>query len=172
MKNKYLSTALLGCAIALSTLPLNAQGKATPESLDSAFVCAVQGETPTMFAYNPGTVKLTPLMSWHAEYLLPGQSGAEVCQRTATRLQNSYQQEEAKYLKSETTPDKNLVCLVDKEDQNCLSDDSQKLFSVNKKYNASCVLENKAPIQCAAVQVSRGIYSFNDEPYQPLWWPW
>ena len=172
MKNKYLITALLGCAIAFTAIPLNAEEETAPESLDSAFVCATQGEIPTMFAYNPGNVNLTPLMSWHAEYLLPGQSGAEVCQKTATRLQNSYQQEEAKYLKSAATEDKNLVCLVNEEEQDCLDEDSQKLFSVNQKYNASCVLENKSPIECAAVQVNRGIYSFNDEPYQPLWWPW
>ena len=172
MKNKYLSTALVGCAIALVAVPINAEEKANPELSESAFVCAVQDKTPTMFAYTPGEVALTPLMSWHGEYLSPGQSGAEVCQKTASKLQESYQQNEAKYLKSETTEDENLVCLVNEEDRNCIDEDSQTLFSVNPKYNASCVLENKTPIECAATQVNRGIYSFNEEPYQPLWWPW
>ena len=172
MKNKYLSTALLGCAIAFSTIPLHAIESVSSESNnDSVFVCGVQGKTPTMFAYTPGEISLTPLMNWNSEYLLQGQSGADVCQRTAAKLQNSYQQSEAKYLKAATTEEQNLVCLVDEEDKNCLDEESQKLFSVNSKYDASCVLENKAPIDCVAQKV-RGIYSFNDEPYQPLWWPW
>jgi len=172
MKNKYLSTALIGCAIALASVPLHAAEGVSSESADgSTFVCGVQGEVPTMFAYTPGEIKLAPLMSWHSEYLQPGQSGADVCQKTAVKLQNSYQQESAKYLKAATTKERNLVCLVGEEDQNCLDDSSQKLFSVNSKYDASCVLENKAPIDCIALKV-RGIYSFNDEPYQPLWWPW
>ena len=172
MKNKYLSTALIGCAIAFAAAPLHAEEKTASQLSDSAFVCAVQGKTPTMFAYTPGEVALTPLMRWHEEYLKPEQSGAEVCQKTAANLQDSYQQKEAKYLKSATTEDDNLVCLVNEEDQDCLNENSQPLFSVNAKYNASCVLENKTPIECAATQVNRGIYSFNDEPYQPLWWPW
>ena len=171
MKNKYLSTALIGCAIAFATIPLHATESISSESSDSIFVCGIQAQTPTMFSYTPGEVNLTPLMSWNSEYLLPGQSGAEVCKQTAVKLQESYQQEEAKYLKTATTEEQNLVCLVDEEDKNCLDEASQKLFSVNSKYDASCVLENKAPIDCVAQKV-RGIYSFNDEPYQPLWWPW
>lgn len=172
MKNKYFSTVLVSLAIAFTAIPGTAEEEKTPEDLNSAFVCATQSKTPTLYAYNPGQVNLKPLMSWHGEYLLPGQSGVQICQKTATKLQNSYQQKEAQYLKSTTTTDTNVVCLVNEEDQNCVSEESQKLFSVNAKYNASCVLENKSPIQCTAVQVSRGIYSFNDEPYQPLWWPW
>lgn len=171
MKNKYLSLVLAGSAIAFSAVPLKAEEQAQAESAKSVFVCATQGDSPTMFAYNPGKVNLTPLMSWHAEYLLPGQSGAEVCQQTATKLQSSYEQENAKYLKAETTKNENQVCLVNKEDQNCLDEGSEKLFSVNPKFNASCVLENKSPIDCQVYKV-RGVYSFNDEPYQPLWWPW
>jgi len=172
MKNKYLSTALAGCAIAFASIPLHATESVSSESSnDSTFVCGVQGGTSTMFAHTPGETNLTPLMNWNSEYLLPGQSGAEVCQQTARKLQKSYQQEEARYLKAATTEEKNMVCLVDQEDRDCLDEESQKLFSVNPKYDASCVLENKAPIDCVALKV-RGIYSFNDEPYQPLWWPW
>ena len=171
MKNK-LSVSLGAVAIALAVIPVNAVERANSEVIDSTFVCAVNNETPTMFAYTPGEIALTPLMSWHSEYLSDEQSGAEVCQKTAVKLQESYQQDEAKFLKSSTTENENLVCLVNNEDGNCIDEDSQKLFSVNSKYNASCVLENKTPIECAATQVNRGIYSFNDEPYQPLWWPW
>ena len=171
MNKKLLSIALAGSAIALGAVPLNAKENTASQPADSAFVCAVQGVTPTMFAYTPGEVKLTPLMSWYKEYLTPEQSGAEVCQKTAAKLQDSYQQSAAKYLKAETTENNNLVCLVNAEDKNCVADDSQKLFSVNSNYDAACVLQNKQPLECKALQV-RGIYSFNDEPYQPLWWPW
>ena len=171
MKNKYLSAVLGATAIALAAVPMNAEEQPNSEVVNSVFVCAVGNETPTMFAYTPGEIALTPLMSWHNEYLSPEQSGTEVCQKTAAKLQASYQQDEAKYLKSETTEDENLVCLVNNEDGSCIDENSQTLFVVNPKYNASCVLENKTPIECAATQVSRGIYSFNDEPYQPLWWP-
>jgi hypothetical protein len=110
-------------------------------------------------------------MSWYAEYLLPGQSGAELCQQTATKLQSLSQQEDAKYLKAQVTENKNLVCLVNEEDKTCVDEDSEKLFSVNPKFNAGCVLENKTPIDCQVYKV-RGVYSFNDEPYQPTWWLW
>jgi Circadian oscillating protein COP23 len=171
MKNKYLSLALVSCAIALSALPLKAEEKANAEAAETVFVCANSGDTPTMFAYNPGQVNLTPVMSWYAEYLLPGQSGAEVCQQTATKLQSTIQQEDAKYLKAQATEKNNLVCLVNEEDKNCVDEDSEKLFSVNPKFNAGCVLENKTPLDCQVYKV-RGIYSFNDEPYQPSFWPW
>jgi hypothetical protein len=171
MKNKYLSLALAGCAIAFSALPLKAEEKANAEAAETVFVCANAGETPTMFAYNPGEVNLTPVMSWYAEYLMPGQSGAEVCQQTATKLQSSSQQENAKYLKAQATGNQNLVCLVNEESKNCVDEDSEKLFSVNPKFNAGCVLENKTPLDCQVYKV-RGVYSFNDEPYQTPWWPW
>jgi len=171
MKNKYLSPVLVSCAIALSAFPLKAEEKATSAASNSVFVCATQGETPTLFAYNPGEVNLAPLMSWYGEYLMPGQSGAEICQRTANALQDSYQQDNAKYLKADAAKKESLVCLVEQEDQNCFDEKSQKLFSVNSEYDPSCVLENKSPIDCQVYKV-RGIYSFNDEPYQPLWWPW
>lgn len=171
MNKKYLSTAFVSCAIALTAVPLYAKENVAQKSSESVFVCATQGGVPTMFAYTPGQVNLRPLMSWHSEYLLPEQSGDKVCQQTATKLQASYQQEQAKYLKAEITEKENLVCLVNQEDQDCLAQTSQKLFSVNPNYDAGCVLDNKKPIECKALQV-RGIYSFDDEPYQALWWPW
>jgi len=171
MNKKYLYPAFLGLAIALNAIPLNAKEDQTSESSGSAFVCAIQDGTSTMFANTSNEVNLTPLMSWHAEYLLPEQSGTEVCQQTAAKLQDSYEQDQAKYLKAETTEEQNVVCLVNEAEENCIASDSEKLFSVNPKYDAGCVLENKQPIECKALQV-RGIYSFDDKPYQPLWWPW
>lgn len=172
--NRQLYTAAIVGAIALIASPLRAEENPLPttvEPSDSAFVCATKEGTPTMFARTPGEAELTPIMSWYSEYLLPEQSGTEVCQNTAAKLQDSYQQEQAQYLKAETTEQTNQVCLVEEEEDNCITEDSQKLFSVNPNYDASCVLENKEPIECKALQV-RGIYSFDDKPYQPLWWPW
>lgn len=170
MNKKYLYTAFIGCAIALNAFPLNAK-EDPAKSSESKFICAVQNNIPMMFASTPNEANLTPLISWHEEYLLPEQSGAEICQQTATKLQDSYGQEQAKYVKVENTEQGNLVCLVNQEEQNCFAEDSQKLFSVNPNYDASCVLENKQPIECKALRV-RGIYSFEDKPYQPVWWLW
>jgi hypothetical protein len=171
MNKRYLGTALVSCAIALNAVPVGAKQNTTVESSEPIFVCATEEGTPTIFTRASGETKLTPIMSWYSEYLLPDGSAAEVCLKTAAKLQDSYQQEQVKYLKSETTEQENSVCLVEEEDANCLSDNSQKLFSVNPNYSAGCVLENKKPIECKALQV-RGIYSFDDKPYQALWWPW
>ncbi|MBE9047363.1 hypothetical protein IQ255_23680 [Pleurocapsales cyanobacterium LEGE 10410] len=171
MKKNYFYTACVSCAIALNAAPIQAQETQSQDSAEIVFVCAIQKNTPTMFAYTPGEVNLTPLMSWHQEYLLPEQSGQEVCLETANKLQDSVQQEQAKYLKSQTPKEGNSVCLVAEEDLSCATENSETLFVVNPNYNASCVLENKNPIECKALQV-RGIYSFDDKPYQPLWWPW
>lgn len=174
MNNKYLYTALIGCAIALNAVPLEAKEKSQPDSSNNIFVCATQQNTPTMYAYIPGDVNLTPLMSWYSEYLPAGVSGKEICQATANKLQASVGQEEERYLKvySEKNTQANLVCLVQEEDQTCDSQESEKLFSVNPNYNPSCVLENKRPIDCMAAFSVRGVYSYNEQPYQPLWWPW
>jgi hypothetical protein len=173
MNRKHIYSALVGCAIALNVTPLQAGETSQQNSANNIFVCATQNDTPTMFAYTPGKVNLTPLMSWHSEYLLPEESGEQVCQQTAGKLQASIKQETAKFLKAYTKQEtaSNLVCLVSEEDQTCASEDSEKLFSVNPNYNAICVLGNKTPIDCMASNV-RGIYSYNEQPYQPLWWPW
>jgi len=173
MNRKQIYTTLIGLAIALSTSPLQAEENSSEKSSNSIFVCATQNDTPTMFAYTPGEVDLQPLMSWHAEYLLPGESGEEVCQQTADKLQTSIKQEDQKFLKAYTKKEtnSNLVCLVGEEAQTCASGKSEKLFSVNPDYSAGCVLSNKKPIDCMVLNV-RGIYSYNEQPYQPLWWPW
>lgn len=171
MNKKYLYTTFFGCAIALNTVPLQAQASLNQDSSETVFVCAIENDTPTMFAYTPGQVNLAPLIRWHPEYLLPQQSGQEVCEQTATKLQTSFKQKQERYIKAEAAEDSNLVCLVTKEDQNCTTEDSETLFNVNPNYSAGCVLDNKEPIECMALN-ARGIYSFDDEPYQPLWWPW
>jgi len=173
MNKKHFYTAFVSCAIALNAIPLHAEENSNQDTSKTIFVCSTETETPTMFAYTPGAVNLTPLMSWHQEYLLPKQSGTEICQQTATKLQDSYQQEQAKYFKAEKQEKSNLVCLVSEENQDCNSEDSEKLFSINPKYDPGCILDNREPLECMAVgNVRGGVYSVVDEPYQPLWWPW
>lgn len=173
MNKKHIYTALIGCAIALNGISVKAEENSQPDVSNTVFVCAVQEDTPTMFAYTPGEVNLTSLMSWHSEYLLPEQSGTEICQQTANKLQASIEQKNDKFLKAYTEKEsqENLVCLVDEKKQTCASQDSEKLFNVNPNYNAGCVLSNKSPLECMALNV-RGVYSYNEQPYQPLWWPW
>ena len=171
MNKKYLYTAFVSFAIALTTTPLQAEENSADSPSDSIFVCATQQGAPTMYAYTPGEIELTPLMTWHSEYLLPEQSGEEVCQQTATKLQASIEQEQERYLKADTPKESNSVCLVTEEDLTCATPESEELFRVNPNYSAGCVLDNKKPIECMALNV-RGIYSFEDKPYQPLWWPW
>ncbi|MGD1920559.1 MAG: hypothetical protein ACFCAD_17745 [Pleurocapsa sp.] len=173
MNKKPIYTALISCAIALNGTSLKAEENSQPDFSNTVFVCAVQEEIPTMFAYTPGEVNLTSLMSWHSEYLLPEQSGAEICQQTANKLQASIEQKNDKFLKAYTEKEsqKNLVCLVDEKKQTCAAEDSEKLFSVNPNYSAGCVLSNKNPLECMALNV-RGVYSYSEQPYQPLWWPW
>lgn len=172
MNKKYLYTAFVSCAIVLNAFSVQAEENPNKKSPETAFVCATRGGTPTMFAYTPGQINLEPLMSWHAEYLLPEQSGPQVCQQTAAKLQASYQQEEAQYLKAETPKENNLVCLVTQEEENCAAEGSQKLFSVNPDYEAGCVLDNMKPLECKALRGRGNIYSFDDKPYQTIWWPW
>lgn len=172
MNQKLLQTAFVGIAIAMNATPLLAQEKSEEESPEIAFVCATQDSVPTMYAYTSGQVKLEPVMSWHSEYLLPEQSGEQTCFDTANKLQASYQQEEARYLKAETEEKINLVCLVTEEEENCTDENSQTLFSVNPNYEAGCVLDNMQPLECKALRNRGNIYSFDNKPYQPIWWPW
>lgn len=173
MKRKQIYTAFISCAIALNVSPLQAEETSRQDSSNSFFVCATQDDTPTMYAYTPGEVNLTPVMSWHPEYLLPGQSGQQVCQKTAMKLQASLDMQDAKFIKAYTDKksNSNLVCLVEQEDGTCASQESEKLFGVNPNYNPECVLSNKKPIDCMAL-TTRGIYSYNEQPYRALWWPW
>ena len=66
MNKKNIYTALVSCAIALSATPIQAEENSHQNSAKNIFVCAMHEDIPTMFAYTPGEVNLTPLMSWHS----------------------------------------------------------------------------------------------------------
>ncbi|MDJ0574477.1 MAG: COP23 domain-containing protein [Xenococcaceae cyanobacterium MO_234.B1] len=170
--NKYFYTAITVSAIALSSSSLNAKESYSQNISETVFVCATESEVPTMFAYTPGKITITPLISWHQEYLLPEQSGIEVCQQVASKLQELSQQQQERYITTESKEDHTLVCMVTQENDNCSSETSELLFRVNPNYDASCILDRREPLECLAVGKVRGIFSYEDKPYKPLWWIW
>jgi hypothetical protein len=135
-----------------------------------AFVCAGNVEPPTTYAYIPGEINLKPLMSWHSEYLMPGDSAAELCQRSAQKLQSKYNSQQQYLLASNHTQQTWIVCLVTKEGDSCLTNDSVYLFSLNNSYQSPrCVMEGIDPIQCPR---TRGkVISIPGGRYTPAWWP-
>jgi hypothetical protein len=174
MFSKVISTTFTISAIALSTTALATTESYSQQSLESemTFVCASQTEPPTMYSYTPGKVNLTPLISWYQDYLLPNQSAAEVCQQVAAKLQSQYQQGQKKFFTTEQRENQTVVCLVSQKNQTCSSDNSEELFSVNPNYDATCVLDNRQPLECMAIGRTRGVSSIPDSPYMPSWWPW
>ena len=170
--NKYFYTGLVISAIALNGASVKAQENYSEETPETVFVCATQSETPTMFAYSPGNVNLTPLINWHQEYLLPEQSATEVCQEVAVKLQNLSQQQSEKYFVAEKQETYTLICVVGQESENCSSQNSEPLFKVNSEYDSSCILDQREPIECMAIGKVRGVFSIEDKPYKLTWWPW
>lgn len=174
--NKFFYTGLAVSAIALSSVSVQAQENYSEENPKTVFVCATHSETPTMFAYNPESVTLTPLIDWHQEYLLPEESATEVCKKVAVQLQSLSQQQSKSYFVAENKETYSLICMVGQESDNCSSENSQPLFKLNNDYNPSCILEQREPIECIAIGKVRGVFSIKDEPYkpvwQPLWWIW
>ncbi|MGV2828701.1 COP23 domain-containing protein [Myxosarcina sp. GI1(2024)] len=170
MNNKAFYVAIATSAIAITTTSIQAQEKPSPNA-DKIFVCATDIETPTMFAFTPGNVKLTPIVSWHSEYLLSEQSATEVCQQTATKLQEIDRRQEH-YLRTQSKVHRTVVCIVSEKDATCSSNNSEELFSINPNYDAHCILDNREPLECVALGRVRGVYSSIDSPYQPTWWPW
>lgn len=165
-------TTFTACAIALSATSLQAKESYSQSPSDTVFACATEIETPILFAYKPGSVNLTPLITWHQDYLLPEQSAKELCQQTAIKLQDLSEEKKPQFLSTQEAEDRTLVCMVGQENQNCNSEASVALFSVNPNYDAACVLDNKNPLECVAIGRVRGVYSVPDSPYTPSWWPW
>ena len=170
--NKYFYTSLCLSAIALSSASVNAQETNNPDNSKTIFVCSEESENPTMFAYTLGKTTIKPVIIWYQEYLLPEQSGIEVCQQVVGKLQNISQQQQKTYFVTEKQETQTLICLVSQEDDNCSSETSEPLFSINPNYDASCILDQREPIECMAVGKVRGVFSIEDKPYQPLWWLW
>ncbi len=114
MFKKVISATLALGAIALSADLLTASESKKQDSAqtNTVFVCAAQTQPPTLFAYTPGEVNLTSLMSWHQDYLLPEQSGDEICQQVATKLQNRLQNQQPNLFVSQKQENRSALCLV------------------------------------------------------------
>ena len=176
MFKKVISATLALGAIALSADLLTASESKKQDSAraNTVFVCAAQTQPPTLFAYTPGEVNLTSLMSWHQDYLLPEQSGDEICQQVATKLQNRLQNQQPKLFVSQKQENRSALCLVTEENQNCDSEGSEELFSVKPEYDATCVLDNRKPLECLAIAQNRGVLGVPQSAYSPNWtfWRW
>lgn len=173
---KVISATLALGAIALNVDLLSATESDNQNSsgASTVFVCSTQNEPPTLFAYIPGEVNLSSLMSWHQDYLLPGQSGVEICQKVAEKLQNGLQNQQPKLFVAEQRETHSVLCLVTEENADCNSENSEELFSVKPQYNATCVVDNREPLECLAIAQNRGVLGVPESAYAPNWsfWRW
>ncbi len=158
--------------IAIFPKSLEAKENYPDNSSETFFVCTTETSVPTLYAYTLGTSSLTPLISWYKEYLLPQQSGSEICQQVASKLQYLYQEQGQKYIATEEKEEHTLVCMVKVANETCRSDYSEPLFGINPNYDARCILDRREPLECVAVGRARGVFSIPETPYQPIWWLW
>ncbi|ELS01530.1 hypothetical protein Xen7305DRAFT_00012340 [Xenococcus sp. PCC 7305] len=168
--------ALIQCFALRQTARSSEYQKAEKNNSDISsqnfFACATENPTPTLYAYTSGKTSLTPLISWHQEYLLPQDSGSTVCQQVAEKLQYLYQEPGQKYISTQEEEGHTLVCTVKIENDTCGSNNSEPLFTVNPNYDAKCILDRKEPLECVVVGRARGVFSVPDSPYKPIWWLW
>lgn len=169
---KLFYLGLTATAIAFSANSLSATESYSQNSSDTIFVCSTENTDATMYAYTPGKAVLTPLISWYQEYLVPNTSSAEVCQQTATKLQELSQEKTVRYIATEEQTDQTVVCMVTRENGTCSAEDSEVLFGVNLNYSPSCVLNRFEPLECSAMVRRGAIMPVSDAPYRPTWWPW
>ena len=169
---KLFHLGLAATAIAFSANSLSATESYSQNSSDTIFVCSTENTASTMYAYTPGKAVLTPLIGWYQEYLLPNTSSAEVCQQTATKLQELSQEKTVRYIATEEQTDQTVVCMLTRENGTCSAEDSEKLFEVNLNYDPSCVLNRFEPLECSAMVRRGSIMPVSDAPYRPTWWPW
>ena len=171
---RYCPTLLSIIAIALIAQPLKAQDDNAATSAKNFFVCTTETRIPTLYIYKSGQTSLTPLISWHQEYLLPENSGQEICEQVAKKLQYLSQQPEPRYLTTEAKEEHTLVCASIVEQETCSTNYSEPLFAINPNYDANCVLDHREPLECVTVGLGRvrGVFTVPDSPYKPIWWLW
>ncbi len=164
--------------IAIFPRSLEAKENYPDNSSETFFVCTTETSVPTLYAYTLGTTSLTPLISWYKEYLLPQQSGNEICQQVASKLQYLSQEQDLsqeqgqRYIAIEEKEEHTLVCMVKVANETCHSDYSEPLFEINPNYDARCILDRREPLECVSVGRVRGVFSIPETPYQPIWWLW
>ena len=158
--------------IFLFSRPLEAKENSLSHSAESFFVCTTDTSVPTLYLYTSGKFSLTPLITWHQEYILPQDSGSKICEQVAEKLQDLYKQPGTKYISTEEKEEHTLVCMVKVENETCHSNYSEPLFSINPNYDVKCVLSHREPLECVSVGRVRGVFSIPDSPYKPIWWLW
>ncbi len=158
--------------IVLFSRSLEAKEESIGNFSNNFFVCTTETLVPTLYIYTSGKTSLTPLISWHKEYLLPQDSGSKICEQVAKKLQYLYQQPGQRYISTEETEEHTLVCMVKVEHETCSSNYSEPLFGINPNYDARCILNHREPLECVSVGRVRGVFSIPDSPYKPIWWLW
>ncbi|AFY79351.1 MAG: hypothetical protein IGR93_11370 [Hydrococcus sp. C42_A2020_068] len=160
-----------------------------PQESKVTFICDANNSPPTTFAIGRderGNPTLTPIFSWHSEYLFSGDSAKALCQQMAQKLQSKYDRGEQPYfsskrteLKDETTGKVNYrmdVCLVASESADCEnSSQREDLFSLNGSYKdpLACVMDRTQPKACRRYIPTRGpLISIPSGNYKRGWLSW
>jgi hypothetical protein len=156
------------------------QAEPTPQPAPAqkiSFVCATNSNPPTTYALTHDAQKkptLKPLLTWHSEYLVPGESAEALCQKMAQELQGKYERGETPYFAYDLAEAPNIsnkskwrVCFVSSEGESC-STESEELFSLNSTYVPTCLADNKAPDACSPYIQKRG--SLIKIPADRPWW--
>lgn len=127
--------------------------------------------TPPLTVLQEGT-EVTPLLSWHDNYLIPQDSAVELCQSVAQKLQAEYQQARSALLAYQQVKNEWQVCLVRQTGDDCTASDSKMLFSLNAAFKApQCVMEGIDPQNCPVNLVTRGpLIRVPGGTYKPAWW--
>jgi hypothetical protein len=178
MKSKFYPHLLVLGSMFLGNIafaePFPATTNTTPATTTTenktVFLCATDVEPPTTFAYTPGQIDLQPRMSWYAEYLPPGVSAAELCEKMATKLQSLQDSGKNYFLAVEKLDESWQVCVVNNQGDKCGTTESEVLFNLNGNYKSyGCLMQNIQPAQCPWTR--GGVISLPGGRYKPNWWP-
>lgn len=178
--------AALDTSVAFSQTVSQEQAPPKPKV---TFICDANNSPPTTFAVGrdeQGNPTLTPIFSWHSEYLFPGESAEALCQQMAQKLQSKYDRGEEPYfsskrteLKDETTGKIHYrmeVCLVASDSENCEnSSQREELFSLNGSYDdpLTCSMNRTQPEACRRYIPTRGpLMSIPANRYKRGWLSW
>lgn len=178
MITKYLTTALSIGAIALASVPLQVTSAQAEQATlsQTTFICDQTAEPPAIFLQNSDKSTRTVVLKWYSQYLIPGDSAAQLCQSVAKQFQVNYEQGNGYLLAYEGNKEKNSysVCFVTQEGEQCDSASAIKLFALNSQFvnTPRCFMENQDPNGCPVRISTRGpLISVPGGKYKPVWWP-
>jgi hypothetical protein len=185
-----IAVGFTGISATASLSQMTSEGQASANQLRSqaaqsqpkvTFVCATNNEPPTTYAIaQNGNEKptLTPVLRWHSEYLVSGESAENLCQKMAQKFQDKHDRGEAPFIAYKLEQQENTnnrfwnVCFVSAEGQKCDASGSEILFSVNNSFKQTpkCVINNVDPSSCerGTAVVTRG--PLLSIPASRPWW--